>query len=57
MVIRIWIAKADPLTGSAATDERHPLRFEGWMELLRVISELVSSPDSEPAARTPIPRP
>jgi hypothetical protein len=49
MVIRLRIDKADPLTGSAATDERRPLPFEGWIELLGVLSELVNAPaTSEP---------
>jgi hypothetical protein len=51
MVIRIWIEKADPLTGSAAAEARDPIRFEGWMELLRAISELVS-PRSASDVRT-----
>jgi hypothetical protein len=53
MVIRIWIEKPDPLTGSAAADACDPIRFEGWMELLRAISELVSKPPSAVGGRAP----
>jgi hypothetical protein len=41
MLIRISIEKAEPLTGTAATAGNRPLPFAGWLELLRVISELV----------------
>ncbi len=52
MVIRISIDNKDPLTGSAVTDGRDPLRFEGWMELLRMIGELVGTPpDAEGVTR------
>jgi hypothetical protein len=56
MVIRISIDTRNPLAGSAATDGRDPLPFEGWMELLRVIAELVGTPpDSEGGVR-PFPK-
>jgi hypothetical protein len=40
VLIRIWIERPEPLAGTAATEESEPLRFEGWLELLRVVSEL-----------------
>jgi hypothetical protein len=41
VLIRIWIHRTDPLAGTAATEQSGPLRFDGWLELLRVISQLV----------------
>jgi hypothetical protein len=44
MLIRISVERSQPLAGSAANDETGPLYFDGWLELLRVISELVTIP-------------
>lgn len=41
MEIRILIQTMEPLAGTASAGTRGPLRFEGWLELLRVISALV----------------
>jgi hypothetical protein len=41
MLIRIWIHSTHPLAGIAAVEGSGPLYFDGWLELLRVISELV----------------
>ena len=41
MLIRVWIDRADPLAGTAAVEGAEPLPFQGWLELLRVLSELV----------------
>jgi len=41
MLIRIWIHSTHPLAGIAAVEGNDPLHFDGWLELLRVISELV----------------
>ena len=43
MVIRIWVERMEPLAGTAATEESEPLRFDGWLELLGVVSELVAA--------------
>lgn len=43
MLIRIWIENTQPLAGTAAAGEAQPLHFDGWLELLRVISELVAA--------------
>jgi hypothetical protein len=40
VLIRIWIHSTHPLTGAAATRGSGPLRFDGWLDLLRVISQL-----------------
>jgi hypothetical protein len=42
MLIRIVIDQVQPLAGTATTEGRDQLRFEGWLELLRVLSELVA---------------
>ena len=41
MLIRVWIERAEPLAGTAAVEGAEPLAFQGWLELLRVLSELV----------------
>ena len=43
MLIRIRIEGTQPLAGTAATRGSKPLRFDGWLELLRVVSELVAA--------------
>jgi catechol 2,3-dioxygenase-like lactoylglutathione lyase family enzyme len=43
MLIRIWIERSRPLAGTAAIEGSEPLRFEGWLELLRAVSELVAA--------------
>ena len=47
MLIGIWIERTQPLAGTAATEGREPLRFDGWLELLRVVSELVAAAPSD----------
>jgi hypothetical protein len=42
MLIRISVESSQPLAGSAVSDEAGPLYFDGWLELLRVVSELVT---------------
>ena len=46
MLIRIWVERMEPLAGTAATEGSEPLRFDGWLELLRVVSELVAAAPS-----------
>ena len=46
VLIRLWIEGSQPLAGTAATEGSEPLRFDGWLELLRVISELVATAPS-----------
>jgi hypothetical protein len=41
VLIRVWIEGTQPLAGTAATEGSEPLPFDGWLELLRVLSELV----------------
>ena len=38
MLIRILVKRIEPLAGTAATEGSEPLRFDGWLELLRVVS-------------------
>ena len=42
MLIRILIERAQPVAGTAVTEGQEPLHFDGWLELLRVLSELVT---------------
>ena len=46
MLIRLWVERMEPLAGTAATEGSEPLRFEGWLELLGVVSELVAAAPS-----------
>lgn len=43
MDIRISIEQPEPLIGTAATDDREPLPFEGWLGLLGALSALVDT--------------
>jgi hypothetical protein len=47
VLIRVWIERSQPLAGTAAAGEAEPLHFDGWLELLRVISELVAACPSD----------
>jgi hypothetical protein len=56
VLIRVWIEDRQPLAGTAAREGSEPLRFDGWLELLRVVSELVAAApagggDRDPAKR------
>jgi hypothetical protein len=46
VLIRIWVERMEPLAGTAATEGSEPLRFDGWLELLRVVAELVAGAPS-----------
>jgi hypothetical protein len=46
VLIRIWIEGSQPLAGTAATKGSEPLRFDGWLELVKVVSELVAAAPS-----------
>jgi hypothetical protein len=46
VLIRIWVKRIEPLAGTAATEGSEPMRFDGWLELLRVVSELVAAAPS-----------
>jgi hypothetical protein len=43
MLIHVWIEGRQPLEGTAAIEGGEPLHFDGWLELLRVVSELVAA--------------
>ena len=43
MLIRVQIHSTHPLAGTAAAEGSDPLHFDGWLELLRVISELLAA--------------
>lgn len=40
-VIRVSIEQTQPLKGTAATEDTAPVAFDGWMEFLGVVSELL----------------
>jgi hypothetical protein len=43
VLISVWIEASQPLSGTAAIEGGEPLRFEGWLELLKVVSELLDA--------------
>ena len=43
MEICIAIQTTEPLTGTARTESEGPLPFEGWLELLHVLSTLIQT--------------
>jgi hypothetical protein len=43
MLIRIWIASTQPLAGTASAKGSDPVHFDGWLELLGAISDLVGA--------------
>jgi hypothetical protein len=47
VLIHIWVERTQPLAGTAAVEEAEPLRFEGWLELLGVLSELVGGGETD----------
>ena len=46
MLIRVWVERSQPLAGTAAIKGAEPRRFDGWLELLNVLSELVAAASS-----------
>jgi hypothetical protein len=46
VLIRIWVERPEPLAGRAVTEGSEPLRFEGWLELLAVVAELIAAAPS-----------
>ncbi len=47
MLIHVRIERSQPLAGTAAIEGSEPLHFDGWLELLRVVSELVAAGPGE----------
>jgi hypothetical protein len=41
MLIRIWRDETPTLSGRVALGEGEPRRFEGWLQLLRILAELL----------------
>ena len=48
LLIQLSIDTTEPLAGTAAIEGRDPLPFKGWLDLLRVITELGAAPPTEP---------
>jgi hypothetical protein len=46
VLICIWVERPAPLAGEAVTEGSERLRFEGWLELLAVVAELVAAAPS-----------
>jgi|SRR5215510_2367317 len=47
-VIRIRVLRVDPLTGIAVSEDGAERGFEGWMELIGAVANLIGSPDLPP---------
>jgi hypothetical protein len=45
VVIRLRIQRSEPLTGTAVTGDGATVGFEGWMELIGAVAELLGSAD------------
>jgi hypothetical protein len=43
VLIRVWVERSQPLAGTAAIGDLEPRRFDGWLELLTVLSELLAA--------------
>jgi hypothetical protein len=43
VLIRIQLEESDPPLGSACAEEGSPVGFQGWLELLRVLADLLGS--------------
>jgi hypothetical protein len=41
MLIRIWRDETQALSGRVALEDGEPRRFEGWLQLLRILAELL----------------
>jgi hypothetical protein len=41
MLIRIWRDETHALSGRVALEDGAPRRFEGWLQLLRILAELL----------------
>jgi hypothetical protein len=41
MLIKIWRETERPLVGRVAQDEEPPRTFEGWLQLLRILADLL----------------
>ena len=46
MLICVWVERSQPLAGTAAIEGAEPHRFDGWLELHNVLSELVAAASS-----------
>ena len=47
LLIRLSIETTEPLIGTAAIEGQEPLSFKGWLDLLRVITELGAANSTE----------
>ncbi len=43
VLIQLWVEGTQPLAGMAAMEGGEPRRFDGWLELLTVVSELIAA--------------
>jgi hypothetical protein len=50
MLIRIWRDETQALSGRVALEDGEPRRFEGWLQLLWILAELL---EPARASRTP----
>jgi hypothetical protein len=50
MLIRIWRDQTQALSGRVALEDEEPRRFEGWLQLLRILAELLEPAGASGAA-------
>ena len=49
MLIRIWRDETGALSGRVALEGGEPRRFEGWLQLLGILAELLEPPGTSGA--------
>jgi hypothetical protein len=49
MGITIWVEDQHPVAGRAGVGEQQPRPFAGWLQLLRLLSELVEQREASEA--------
>lgn len=55
MRIGISIESNDPICGEVGKDHDEAVRFAGWLDLIRVLAEIIESPAGAPAVSLPPP--
>ena len=43
LLLNVWVRSLEPIAGQVALDGRRAAAFEGWLQLLQRLSELVAS--------------
>jgi len=52
LLLHVWVRTLEPVAGRIALDGRRAAAFEGWLDLLQRLSELMASAPRSVADRT-----